>query len=229
MSKILRSARVRRLGILFAAVLAAVLLMPAAAFADGGDVRTMPLYGGMFIQSGSTTCVSAFNVKAGTSYYVLTSGGCTSIGGEWTVHGVDLGPTAASSFPGNDYGLIQVANPVWQPQPAVLSAQGSLPILGYGSPPVGAEVCTTNETSPVYCDGTIQAVNVTVSLPGGVITGLVQVGFAGCVDTGAGAPVFSGKTAVGIAVAASGNCSGGGTLYYQPIGEVMAAYGLSLV
>jgi hypothetical protein len=43
---------------------------------------------------------------------VLTAGHCTDLGGTWTTSsGRTIGPVAASSFPGNDYGAIRISSP----------------------------------------------------------------------------------------------------------------------
>ncbi|NUK06115.1 hypothetical protein HRW14_34720 [Streptomyces lunaelactis] len=43
-----------------------------------------------------------------------------------------------------------------------------------------------------------------------------------------GDTVLSGGTALDIIVGGSGNCSSGGTAFYQPVTEALAAFGLSL-
>ncbi len=220
----------RRAGALLVATVAALLLAPTAATAgSSGGLTAGPLYGGVFMTGSGYTCPSAFNARAGGSYYVITAGSCSSLSSNWYIGSDYLGATVASNFPGDNYGLIRVTNAAWLPQPAILSAKGPISITGYGTPPAGSQVCTTNEQSQVYCAGNIWATNVTVSLPGVTLTGMTEVHFTNCINAVIGSPVFAGSTAVGIVAGVATSCSPGTTMYYQPIGEVMNAYGLSLV
>jgi hypothetical protein len=43
-----------------------------------------------------------------------------------------------------------------------------------------------------------------------------------------GGLLYSGSTAIGAFSGGSGNCSAGGTSYYQPLNEILAGYGPSL-
>lgn len=59
------------------------------------------------------------------------------------------------------------------------------------------------------------------------MTGLIATTV--CTDPGdTGGLLFAGTTALGLFSGGSGNCSSGGTSFYQPLAEALAAYGLSL-
>lgn len=62
-------------------------------------------------------------------------------------------------------------------------------------PPVGSTVCHSTPTTGIQC-GTVVAVDVTVKLPGGPVSGLFQ--FTGCTGPAhVGARVFQGSQTVG--------------------------------
>ena len=76
-------------------------------------VQTQAFYGGQAIYRGGSRCSAGFNTRSGSGRnYVLTAGHCTNLGGTWTTSGGQtIGPVAASSFPGNDFGAIRISNP----------------------------------------------------------------------------------------------------------------------
>ncbi len=215
-----------------AAALAAVLVVLGAPAAGAAAARLTggPLYGGMVMtDSSGFRCISGFNAYSGSTYYVITSGSCTSSGSSWYIGGDYLGPSAGSTWPGGAYGLIQVADPThWQPQGAIRVGAATVDITGTRYPTIGSQVCTGNETSSgVHC-GTVEALNVSVNFGDGVVNGLAQTNL--CNEPGStGSPIFSGSSAMGIMIGGSGNCSSGGTSYFQPLPDVLSAYGLALV
>lgn len=74
------------------------------------------------IHTGGGRCSASVIGTNGSQNYVVTAGHCTNIGSTWTTgSGQTIGKTVVSSFPGNDYGLIQVTN-------------ASLPLTNAGSP-----------------------------------------------------------------------------------------------
>src|SRR4029453_4037201 len=76
-------------------------------------VQTQAFYGGQAILHGGSRCSAGFNTRSGSGRnYVLTAGHCANLGGTWTTSsGQTIGPVAASSFPGNDFGDMRVSNP----------------------------------------------------------------------------------------------------------------------
>ncbi len=100
--------------------------------------------------------------------------------------------------------------------------------------PVGGRVCRSGSTTGWRC-GTVQALNQTVSYGGGnIVSGLTRT--TACAEPGdsGGAfvsdpPALLGKVqAQGLTSGGSGNCSTGGTTFFQPVSEALGAYGLTL-
>ncbi len=224
------------LRLLMLAVLAlGSLLVPTAAQAadagtSAGRIRTAPpLHAGEDMTSGSGYhCIASYLAYSGPNYYVITAGHCTSAASDWYIGGHYLGSTTGSSFPGNDYGLIQIADPdYWDPQPGIIHSGGVIKITGVGTATVGATVCIVSRVTGVHC-GTVTGLNQTVNYPEGTVYGLGSANI--CTEAGdSGAPVYSGDKAIGIVVGGSGNCSSGGELFFQPLAEILSAYGLTLL
>ncbi|MFC7643765.1 trypsin-like serine protease [Streptosporangium lutulentum] len=60
------------------------------------------------------------------------------------------------------------------------------------------------------------------------MTGLIRTSV--CAEPGdSGGSLVSGSQAQGVTSGGSGNCTSGGTTYFQPINEILQAYGLTLV
>jgi hypothetical protein len=61
----------------------------------------------------------------------------------------------------------------------------------------------------------------------GTVTGLIRTNV--CAEGGdSGGALFSGSVALGLTSGGSGNCSSGGTTYFQPVTEVLSRYGVSV-
>ena len=78
--------------------------------------------------------------------------------------------------------------------------------------------------------GTVTALNVTVRYsghPGGTVSGLIQTNV--CAEGGdSGGPLYDGTRALGLTSGGSGNCSSGGTTFFQPVREAANAYGVTI-
>lgn len=76
--------------------------------------------------------------------------------------------------------------------------------------------------------GTVQALNVTVNYGAdGIVYGMIQTNV--CAEPGdSGGPLFDGNNAVGLTSGGSGNCSSGGTTFFQPVTEPLSVYGVSV-
>ncbi|MDG4863763.1 S1 family peptidase [Streptomyces sp. T-3] len=194
---------------------------PTASAVRGGDV----IYG-----NGGNRCTVGFNARKATATYALLSGHCVQGSSTWyadAARTVQIGVTHAVSFPGNDFAAIRHTNTtLTYPGEVSLGASGVRDITGAANPTVGQSLCHVGRVSGLHC-GRVQAVNVTVSYPEGVVSGLFRSTI--CSEPGdLGGPAFSGTTALGLIVGASGNCAIGGTTYYQPVNEALSAYGLTL-
>ncbi|MGH3728454.1 MAG: S1 family peptidase [Micromonosporaceae bacterium] len=183
--------------------------------------------GGDGIFGGGTRCTLGFNVASGTgAQYFLTAGHCTDISSSW--YAADqttyLGPTAGSSFPGNDFGIVRYASGVSRPGNVNLHNGSYRDITGAGTARVGDRVCLSSPIGGFRC-GYVVALNVTVNYPQGTVSGLGRIDI--CSAPGdSGAPVFRGTVAVGLVSGGSGNCSSGGTTFFQPVTEPLSIYGV---
>ncbi|QGK68515.1 trypsin-like serine protease [Allosaccharopolyspora coralli] len=171
-----------------------------------------------FIGSGSR-CSIGFSVEGG----FVTAGHCGSTGDSTSQ---PSGTFAGSSFPGDDHGYVEVssATPVGQVNDY---SGGTVAVAGSQESAVGSSVCRSGSTTGWYC-GTIEATNQSVSYPQGTVNGLVRTDV--CAEPGdSGGSFISGDQAQGMTSGGSGNCSLGGTTYYQPVNEALDVYGLTLV
>jgi streptogrisin C len=197
----------------------------AKAFA-GSDVRVVEsaapqtfadIKGGdAYIIGGSARCSVGLSVSGG----FVTAGHCNVLtgGGALTRNGVALGTWGGASFPGNDYAWVRT-NSNWTPRGLV----GAVRVAGSTAAATGAAVCKSGSTSGWTC-GTIGAKNQTVRYPQGTVTGLTATNVlcqAG--DSGGGFVTNAGQ---GQGVVSGGNTA---TCFFQPLGEILSAFGLSLV
>lgn len=243
MTRTFPARRLAAIALAAAITLTTAVLAPAAgaapaATAKPSSTKAIPawsLISGQLIHSGGTRCALGFNARRGAGRYIVTSGLCASSGGDWYGVGGHIGPSVGSSFPGNNYGLIQVASAAALSTPLVdrYSAGVDVTITGFGTPPVGSSVCYSSPTSGWRC-GSVTALNQTVCYPEGCMTGLIRTTL--CPEPGSsGAPVVTNPgsgtraRAVGLIAGGSGNCTSGGTTWVQPIAAPLAAYGLTLV
>jgi len=195
-------------------------------------VHTQAFYGGQAIYHGGSRCSAGFNTRSGSGRnYVLTAGHCTDLGGNWTTSsGQTIGPVAASSFPGNDYGAIRISNPAaLDPRGGVLHNGAFRDITGAGRVPVGSSACKTGSTTGTTC-GTVQAYNVTVNYAEGTVSGLTRTNI--CTQPGdSGGALYAGSLAQGITSGGTvGGCSQAGfRSFFQPVGEALSTFGLTLL
>lgn len=175
-------------------------------------------------------CSVGFNATSGATRYVITAGHCTRVGGNWTgYNGSMLGPEAGTSYPGDDYGIIRVESPSWEQGPWVSDGDGGrITVAGSVEAPVGASVCRSGSTTGYRC-GSIEAIDQTVNYGGGdVVAGLTRTNV--CAEPGdSGGPYVSGSQAQGVLSGGSGSCLLGGDTFFQPVNEILGAYGLSLL
>jgi streptogrisin D len=179
--------------------------------------------GGDAIYSGGGRCSLGFNVRnsAGTNYF-LTAGHCTRGSSSWNNGSVTLGTTAGSSFPGNDYGIVRYTNTSITKTGGV----GSVDITSAGTPAVGTTVYRRGSTTGLR-SGRVTALNTTVNYAEGSVSGLIRTTV--CAQPGdSGGSLYGGSTAYGLTSGGSGNCSSGGTTYFQPVTEALNAYGVSV-
>ncbi|RBM12705.1 S1 family peptidase [Streptomyces sp. PT12] len=186
-----------------------------AAGTVGGD----PYY------TGNVRCSIGFSVHGG----FVTAGHCG--GGGAAVYGWDrslIGHFQGSSFPGNDYAYVSVGNGWWT-EPVVLGwgTVSDALVRGSNEAPVGASICRSGSTTGWHC-GTLLAKNETVNYSSGeVVYQLTKTSV--CAEGGdSGGSYISGDQAQGVTSGGWGNCSSGGETWYQPLNEILSAYGLTL-
>ncbi|WP_436495137.1 alpha-lytic protease prodomain-containing protein [Actinokineospora sp. HUAS TT18] len=177
------------------------------------------IIGGNAYTFGSGRCSIGFPVEGG----FVTAGHCGRAG---TATSNPSGSVVASSFPGNDYAWVRAAAGN-TPRALVNRYPGTVPVAGSQEAPVGASVCRSGSTTGWHC-GTIQQKNASVTYPEGTITGLTRTNV--CAEPGdSGGSWLSGDQAQGVTSGGSGNCTSGGTIYFQPVNEILQVYGLRLV
>jgi streptogrisin B len=185
-------------------------------------VFTPLLSAGDAIYGGKYRCSLGFNVVSGSTYYFLTAGHCGSLASTWytnSSHTTLIGPTIAYSFPGNDYALVRYDN-------TSLSHPGGYTVADAF---VGESVTRKGSTTGTH-SGTVTALNVTVRYvghPGGTVSGLIQTTV--CAEPGdSGGPLYDGTKALGLTSGGSGDCTSGGTTFFQPVREAANAYGVTI-
>lgn len=214
----------------FAAGLEGVRIQPVEArpaqFADlvGGD--------GIDASDGSR-CSIGFNATSGGARYIITAGHCTAIRGAWkATDGTQIGSTAESSYPTNDFGLIEVTSPSWRQTSSVNTSNGRVTVTGVGQTPVGGSICRSGSTTGYRC-GTVEAQNESVNYGNGdIVHGLTRT--SACAQAGdSGGPFISGSLAQGTLSGGTGSCGlnllGPPVTYFQPIAEVLSTYNVRLV
>jgi streptogrisin D len=178
--------------------------------------------GGDAIYVSGARCSLGFNVRNGSTYYFLTAGHCTNIGATWTNGSQTLGTRTGTSFPGNDYGIVRYTNT----SIAHPGAVGSQDITQAGTPAVNATVTRRGSTTGIH-SGRVTALNATVNYAEGSVSGLIRTTV--CAEPGdSGGSLYSGSTANGLTSGGSGNCSSGGTTYFQPVVEPLSVYNVSV-
>jgi hypothetical protein len=213
------------------AVISAVLTVfaPAAHATTTAPAAAPSAEGGQAVYGGNgARCTLGFNVRQNGTYYFLTAGGCAQAG--LTIY-ADAGLTTelgtVVSVTNVAVALVRYVEPQVERPGSVLLHPGSQDITSSGNPVIGQRVCRSGPATGVRC-GTVTALNVTIRFPEGTITGLAQTTV--CTEPGdtAGAPYFSGTTALGLGIGGIGDCASGGSSFFQPINPILSAYGVSV-
>jgi streptogrisin D len=208
---------------------AAVTALKAAAAAAGSAARVETLSapvrplitGGDAILVSGARCSLGFNVRnSANQNFFLTAGHCTNIGATWTTSsGRLIGTRTATSFPGNDYGVVRYTGSV----PAS-GTVGSQDITSSGTPAVNSTVTRRGSTTGIH-SGRVTQLNATVVYPQGTVTGLIRTTV--CAEPGdSGGSLYRGTIAFGLTSGGSGNCTSGGTTFFQPVTEPLGVFGL---
>ena len=186
-----------------------------------------PMYdtrgGDQYVINGNTLCSVGFPVAGG----FVSAGHCGGVNSPTLgYNNVSQGTFRGSSFPGNDYSWIQT-NGNWTSQPWVNNySGGNVLVAGSTDAAIGSSVCRSGRTTGWRC-GTILGRNETIVYSQGAVSGLSRSN--ACAEPGdSGGSWISGNQAQGVTSGGSGNCSSGGTMWFQPVNEILSTYGLSL-
>ena len=169
-------------------------------------------------------CSVGFAVQGG----FVSAGHCGSPGNTVSDHnGVVTGSFAASVFPGNDYSFVSTVGGV--NLHGYVEGYDGFWYYVYGSAQVaqGSGICRSGSTTGMWC-GTLLDRGWTINYPQGTVYNLTRTNV--CAEPGdSGGSWLSANQAQGVTSGGSGNCSSGGTTYYQEVNPILAAYGLTLI
>ncbi|MEV6522300.1 S1 family peptidase [Longispora sp. NPDC051575] len=198
---------------------------------QGGDVR-----GGDAWRPGTeTNCSIGFAATGpGGSRHFLTAGHCTNdyptSQAAYGKDGTQLGVSGASTNGATgDYGRVDVTAAGWNLSATVNGyGNGDVMVTGTGDTVVGQSVCRSGQTTQWHC-GTVTEVDYSAVYGSLTVNGLVKTD--ACSEAGdSGGSWVSGSTAVGLHEGGTTNGCHVSThvAYFQPVGEALAAYGLTL-
>ncbi|WP_326826167.1 S1 family peptidase [Streptosporangium sp. NBC_01756] len=185
--------------------------------------------GGDAYYIGTTSrCSVGFSVTKGTQNGFVTAGHCGMAGR--TTAGPNRAPQGVfqtSTFPVSDFAWVAV-NSGWTPKPAVDNGTGgTVNVAGSRAAIEGASVCRSGSTTGWHCGLVLQR-GASVIYAQGTISELVRTNV--CAEAGdSGGSFISVDQAQGVTSGGSGDCNVGGVTYFQPIGEILTAYGLTLM
>ncbi|MFD9959331.1 S1 family peptidase [Amycolatopsis sp. NPDC058986] len=168
------------------------------------------------IRNSSARCSLGFNVKKGSTPYLLTAGHCTNLGGTWSGGDVTGARIVRSDCPGADSGYLTRPNGTGPGQ--INTGQK---ITRAAAPRVGERMQKQGSTTGGG-GGTIKSVDQTVNFDVGVLRH--EFGTTAHTDHGdSGGPAYDGSTGLG-------TLSGGNTTvsYFYPLTLELQSYGLTL-
>ena len=179
----------------------------------------------------ASRCSIGFSVTRGTQKGFVSAGHCGKAGNATDgFNRVAQGIFQGSTFPISDHAWISV-NPKWRLTAAVSNGgtgiKGTVPVVGARVAIEGASVCRSGSTTDWHC-GVIQQRDASVTYTQGIVFGLTRTNV--CAEPGdSGGSFISIDQAQGVTSGGSGDCSMGGTTYFQPIGPILTAYDLTLL
>ncbi|KAI0549140.1 peptidase alpha-lytic pro domain protein [Xylaria curta] len=181
--------------------------------------------GDAYLINRAARCSIGFSVTTG----FVSAGHCGTVGSSATTSaGAALGTFSGSVFPGSaDMSYIRTVSGTTLTGQINGYGSGNLPVSGSTASAVGSSICRSGSTSGVHC-GTVRALSATVNYAEGRVTGLTQTSV--CAEPGdSGGSYYTGAQAQGVTSGGSGDCTVGGTTYFQPVNEILSTYGLTLV
>ncbi|WP_405060480.1 S1 family peptidase [Kribbella sp. NBC_01505] len=169
-------------------------------------------------------CSIGFSVYGG----YVTAGHCGRSGRVRGWDNSDQGDFRAWSFPGNDYAWVATGYGWWTVPVVIGWGQTSDSLVrGSWEAPIGSSVCRSGSTSHWHC-GNVTGKNETVNYGNGqLFYGATKTSV--CAEGGdSGGSFITGDQAQGVTSGGWGDCSGGGETWFQPVNEILQAYGLTL-
>ena len=183
--------------------------------------------GGLPYYMGGGRCSMGFTAfDSSNRVGFVTAGHCGRVGTTVTF-GSGTGRFDYSSFPGSDGAFVRATSAVNAYADVYrYQAGGYEDVRGSSEAPIGASVCRSGSTTGWHC-GTIQAKNQTVRYAEGAVYGMTRTNV--CAEPGdSGGSFISSGQAQGMTSGGSGNCTWGGTTYFQPLNPVLNTWGLRL-
>ncbi|MEV0981663.1 alpha-lytic protease prodomain-containing protein [Streptomyces sp. NPDC049915] len=184
--------------------------------------------GDAYLINNEFRCSIGISVTKGEQNGFASAGHCGKPGDKTTdPNGTEQGTFQASTFPGKDMSWVGVTSG-WTVTPTVRGEGGAtVNVAGSVEALVGASVCRSGSTTGWHC-GTIQEQNATVTYEEGTVNGLTRTTV--CAEPGdSGGPYMAGAQAQGTTSGGSGDCTSGGTTFFQPINPTLNDFGLTLV
>ncbi|MEU2947749.1 S1 family peptidase [Nocardiopsis alba] len=156
----------------------------------------------------------------------VTAGHCGTVGTPVSI-GNGQGVFERSVFPGNDSAFVRgTSNFTLTNLVSRYNTGGHATVSGSSQAAIGSQICRSGSTTGWHC-GTVQARGQTVSYPQGTVQNLTRTNV--CAEPGdSGGSFISGSQAQGVTSGGSGNCSFGGTTYYQEVNPMLSSWGLTL-
>jgi streptogrisin C len=171
-------------------------------------------------------CSVGFSAKGSDGNYMVSAGHCTGEGGN--AYGDEanqnlMGPMSGNINANGDYGFVKLESS-WTPTAKVEGSDQD--VAGAKASAVGASICRSGSTTNWHC-GTVQELNASVQYPDVTVTGLTGTNV--CAEPGdSGGAFISADQAQGVTSGGSGDCTSGGTTYFQPVQEALDAKNLTL-
>jgi streptogrisin D len=179
--------------------------------------------GGNAIYTGGARCSLGFNVRSGSTFYFITAGHCTNIGATWNDGSTTLGTRTGTSFPTNDYGIVRYNTSYTNHPSQIANGQN---ITSAGNAVVGQAVRRHGSTTGNR-GGNVTGLNATVNYAQGSVFQMIRTNV--CAQPGdSGGSMYAGSVALGLTSGGSGNCTSGGTTFFQPVPEVLSRYGVTI-
>ncbi|KAI0180553.1 peptidase alpha-lytic pro domain protein [Hypoxylon sp. FL1284] len=181
--------------------------------------------GDAYIIDNVARCSVGFSVQGG----FVSAGHCGTQGSRaYTSGGASLGTFSGSVFPGSaDMSYISTVSGTTLRGQIDGYGGGNIGVSGSTVAGTGSSICRSGSTSGVHC-GTVGSLGATVNYAEGRVTGLTQTSV--CAEPGdSGGSFYAGSQAQGVTSGGSGDCTYGGTTYFQPVNEILSTYGLSLI